>query len=234
LIPEIEEISSITAKPSIEKAPWDALRFLSQSSKFINLPNPFAATISKKRVLPGDIIWSAGSKDNTFLFASLDDVVMGGASASTFDNQTGMWKGTVTTANNGGFVGIRSTSFKRTLDMSACKGFQVKVRGGQGRRFKGTVRDSTDFNGVCWSASFDTVKASTFGSVFPDRTQSIEVLFEKQIPTIFAKKIPGQVFNSDKVQGIQFAYSKFEYDGKLNPNFSTGDFSIQIIELKGC
>jgi len=32
--------------------------------------------------------------------------------------------------------------------------------------------------------------------------------------------------------GLQFAYSKFEYDGKLNENFDVGDFTLQIAELK--
>jgi hypothetical protein len=41
--------------------------------------------------------------------ASSDDVVMGGTSSSTFDSNTGIWTGTVTTVDSyGGFIGIRS------------------------------------------------------------------------------------------------------------------------------
>jgi hypothetical protein len=56
--------------------------------------------------LSGKIVWGA-----------LDDVVMGGVSESTFqiqptgsetDGPTGLFKGTVSTSNNGGFTSIRT------------------------------------------------------------------------------------------------------------------------------
>jgi hypothetical protein len=161
-------------------------------------------------LLSGDVIWAAGASRNPFTFSALDDVVMGGASESTFDNNTGTWRGAVTTANNGGFVGVRSAPFAQALDMSSCNGFLVKLRGGEGRRVKGTVRDSTDFNGVCWTSSFNTKKSlNPFqGGKGATTVQSIKIPFDKQIPTIFAKSIPGQVFKKENIEGIQFAYSK--------------------------
>ena len=147
---------------------------------------------------------------------------MGGASSSAVDNNTGMWKGTVTDANNGGFVGIRSTPFKNelSLDMSGCQGVELRLRKGDGQRFKFVVRDSTDFNGVCWTTEFDA------------RGSVIRIPFSKQIPTIFAKTVPGKSFDDKSVVGFQVAYSKFGYDGKLNINFQLGDFALQLLELK--
>lgn len=149
---------------------------------------------------------------------------MGGASSSNIDNNTGIWTGKVTDANNGGFVGVRSTPFQGgslSLDMSECEGIEIRFRQGNGKRFKFVVRDSTDFNGICWTTSFD---AKANGSV--------RIPFSSQVPTVFAKTVSGASLNVNDVVGLQFAYSKFEYDGKLNENFDVGDFALQIVELK--
>merc|ERR1712179_195326 len=111
---------------------------------------------------------------------------------------------------NGGFVGIRSTPFAPPLDMSSCSGIELKLGGGNGKRLKFIIRDSTDFNGVCWTTSFDAKPGNSF---------VVRIPFKSQVPTIFAKTVPGQVFNPSNVVGFQVAYSKFEYDGELNPNF---------------
>lgn len=147
---------------------------------------------------------------------------MGGASSSSVDNNTGMWTGTVTDANNGGFVGIRSTPFQNgiSLDMSGCKGVELRLRKGGGQRFKFIVRDSTDFNGICWTTEFDA------------RGDMIRIPFSKQIPTVFANTVSGKSFNDENVVGFQVTYSKFEYNGKLNQNFQLGKFGLQLLELK--
>jgi hypothetical protein len=169
-------------------------------------------------IVTGDVIWSSGSKSNRFTFSPLDDVVMGGASQSTFDQETGIWKGTVTSANNGGFVGIRSTPLDQPLDMSKCTGLQIKYLGGEGRRFKATVRDSSEFNGVAWTSSFDTkplpsvpftaiAQLSLFGNGGGGVT-TVQIPFSKLNPTIFARTVPNKVFNKDNIQAIQLTYSK--------------------------
>ncbi|KAL7430802.1 hypothetical protein ACHAXM_002371 [Skeletonema potamos] len=204
-----------------ERKPWELFRFISQSSKFFTLPSlPFA----KSPVKTGETIWAAGYPNNFFNFAPLDDVVMGGASSSNIDNNTGMWTGKVTDANNGGFVGVRSTPFQGgslSLDLCECKGIEIRFRRGNGKRFKFVVRDSTEFNGICWTTSFDAKENGT-----------VRIPFSGQAPTIFAKTISGATFKVSEVVGLQFAYSKFEYDGKLNENFDVGDFALQIVELK--
>jgi len=225
-VPELQQESSRIA-PS-DRTPWDAVRFIKQSSKFIDV-NPFKKAASTVVVQPGDALWSAGGDDNKFSWSPLDDVVMGGASESSFDAATGIWSGTVTSANNGGFVGIRTKS-SFVLDMGQCQGMELKLRSGNGRRFKFVVRDSADFNGVCWTTGFNTPK---IGGVFNiGGTEKVRIPFAKQVPTIFARTVPDQVFDVRNVVALQLAYSKFEFDGDLNPNFELGEFSTQIIEVR--
>ena len=210
-----------------ERQPWDAFRFIRQSSRFIRPPNPFRATGAARVVQPGDVIWSAGDTaviEPKMTWAPLDDVVMGGVSSSEFDNNTGMWVGTVSSTNNGGFVGIRTTPFDPPLDMTGCKGIELRLRGGDAKRFKAVVRDSADFNGVCWTSSFDAPRNRSGGAV--------RLPFDKQVPTIFANTVEGKSFMANNVVGFQLAYSKFEYDGGLNPKFVLGDFSLQLVEVK--
>ncbi len=148
----------VGTKPG-QKRPWEFLRFVPQSSKFVTLSNlnPFGGGKASTAVKPGDVVWQPSSKSITtlpFTFAPLDDVVMGGASNSNFDTTTGTWRGTVTDANNGGFIGIRSTPPSLQLDLSQCQGLEWKIqfrsksgsRGGKRLRFKVIVRDSTEFN----------------------------------------------------------------------------------------
>jgi len=241
-------------KTSKERTPWDVLRFIGQSSKFITPPKlPFISNVmdgERIRVQPGDTLWAPSSKENFFSFAPLDDVVMGGASFSTIDNNTGIWRGTVTDANNGGFVGIRSTPFKAgiALDTRGCEGIELKIRMGDGKRFKFVVRDTTEFNGVCWTTAFDATPSvdganflNSLGNVLGDSSDKsandekstlVRLPFAKQVPTIFAKTVSGRTFDSNNVVGLQLAYSKFDFDGKLNQNFELGDFSLQILEVK--
>lgn len=213
-----------------ERRPWEIGRFARQSSKFVTLP---FSRIDKKVVRPNDVLWEYD--DRNFEFGPLDDVVMGGASSSTFDNVSGRWRGTVTDANNGGFIGIRSyPAFQ--YDMSACKGVEIKVRGGEGKRFKFVLRDSTDFNGITWSTS------CTIGNQFnpllklfgneKDDTAVIQIPFDEQIPALFARTVPDQVFKKNSVTGIQVAYSKFEYDGEINSLFEQGDVDLQILSIR--
>ena len=151
---------------------------------------------------------------------------MGGASQSNVAN--GAWKGTVTDANNGGFIGIRSVPNGKTYDCTACKGLQATVRLVQSPenrrlRFKLATRDSTDFNGITWATSVDAVVG---------KTTVWKVPFGRQKATRFARVVPNERFAYDNLVGVQFVYSKFEYDGDLNPFFALGEVELQIDEIK--
>jgi hypothetical protein len=106
-----------TTTSAVVRTPWDVLRFISQSSKFVQ--SPFASfsrksTMKPTVIKPGEILWTPTSSSSSFLrFAPLDDVVMGGASYSTIDNNTGIWCGYVTDANNGWICGY--TYYSNTI-----------------------------------------------------------------------------------------------------------------------
>lgn len=212
------------------RQPWELGRFVQQSSKFVNL-NPFQST-SAVKIEPGDILWEPAA--NQFQFAPLDDVVMGGVSSSTFDNTSGKWTGVVTDANNGGFVGVRSfPNFE--WDMQGCKGIEMKIKGGAGMRYKVVLRDTSDFNGVAWTTSVDIGSASNpLMQLFEngEDTTTVRIPFANQIPTKFARTVQDASFSAANIVGIQLTYSKFEYDGDLNPKFSLGDIDLQIQEIK--
>mmetsp|Transcript_6326 Transcript_6326/g.9598 ORF Transcript_6326/g.9598 Transcript_6326/m.9598 type:complete len:173 (-) Transcript_6326:1932-2450(-) len=170
---------------------------------------------------------------------------MGGVSSSTFNNQNGSWKGYVTDKNSGGFVGIRTTPFKTALDMTSCSGFEFTLSGvnvGK-KQFKAVARDSTDFNGVCWTSTFGGgTKWGLWGSSNNNDSISngggkekqikVKIPFCEMVPTIFAKTVPNQSLKKDNIVGFQLVYSKFLYDGDLNPDFAVGDFELSVIEVK--
>lgn len=203
-----------------ERKPWDLLRFVSQSSKFV--PTPFSSKATKQPVKPNDILWKPSAP--AFTFAPLDDVVMGGASSSTFSN--GVWQGTVTDANNGGFIGIRNTP-NFDWDLTGCRGLELTLRRRSGpsvSRFKVGIRDSTDFNGLVWTASFDLPTTTN--------PKKIRVPFDKLTPTKFATVVTGVTLNQSNVVGLQLIYSKFEYNGALNPKFQLGAVDLEILEIR--
>jgi hypothetical protein len=91
-------------------------RLVEQSSKFFHSILPTLTPTQKRTIQPGETLWEPTNSATTEFynfFAPLDDVAMGGHSASIFDSRRGHWKGAVTDANNGGFIGIES---KPSLD----------------------------------------------------------------------------------------------------------------------
>lgn len=224
--------------------PWDVFRFVQQSSKFVPLPFASSQSSAKEIVQPGQVLWQPApdqkSKNQLFQFAVLDDVVMGGSSSSTVDNSSGLWKGMVTDANNGGFVGIRSTPNVQ-FDMTACRGLEwtFAASANMPRRVKVVLRDSTDFNGIAWTTSVDIPAAGK------NKQVAVKVPLKKSgpfsstqplVPTRFAKIVKDDsTKNGIDLSGItcfQLVYSKFEYEGALNPKFQVGDFDLQLLQVK--
>lgn len=247
VVPELAKAPEEETSKQVKREKWDVLRFISQSSKFVSLPKPPIFTPIK--VSPGDTLWKIGmDNSNTFTFAPLDDVVMGGVSSSTFSSATGKWTGIVSESNSGGFIGIRSTPFSNTLDMSECEGIDITFKGSRNQIFKAVVRDSTDFNGICWTSTFcgePSSQGNSDSSLFSkilgrsneamdkiDEHYTIKISFDELIPTIFARTVPNQKLNKATIEGFQLAYSKFLFDGELNPKFSLGDFSLNMLEIR--
>ncbi|KAE8689464.1 hypothetical protein F3Y22_tig00110937pilonHSYRG00067 [Hibiscus syriacus] len=162
--------------------------------EFIGMKNLINAVRESVGLRTGKLLFGLEDQISKELdWGALDDVVMGGISESTFridrtggenGKPTGLFKGIVSTANNGGFSSIRTKNFSSPVDLSAYDGLELRLKG-DGRRYKLIVRTSTDWDTVGYTASFDTLM-----------------------------------------------FSKFEYDGKLNPTFVEGPFELPLSSIK--
>ncbi|KAF5188629.1 NADH:ubiquinone oxidoreductase [Thalictrum thalictroides] len=165
-------------------------------------------------------------------WGALDDVVMGGVSESSFQidptgsetgGPTGLFKGVVSTANNGGFTSIRTKNFSVPEDLSAYDGLELRVKG-NGRRYKLIVRISPEWDTVGYTTGFDTVK---------DQWQTLRLPFSSLRPIFRAKTVFGAPpFDASKIVSLQLMFSKFEHDGKLNPTFVEGPFQLPVSTIR--
>ncbi|KAG6419264.1 hypothetical protein SASPL_121480 [Salvia splendens] len=169
--------------------------------EFIGMKNLISAVKESVGLRCGKLVF--GFEDNVsreLPWGALDDVVMGGVSASGFEidpsggengRPAGIFRGFVSTANNGGFASIRTKNFSIPEDLSAYDGLELRIKG-DGRRYKFMLRTSRDWDTVAYTTGFDSVK--------------------------------------DQWQSLMF--SKFEYDGKLNPTFVEGPFQLPISTIR--
>ncbi|XP_038895271.1 protein HIGH CHLOROPHYLL FLUORESCENCE PHENOTYPE 173, chloroplastic isoform X1 [Benincasa hispida] len=165
-------------------------------------------------------------------WGALDDVVMGGVSESSFQidmkggengGPTGVFKGVVSTANNGGFTSVRTRNFSVPEDLSAYDGLELRLKG-DGRRYKLIVRTSTDWDTVGYTAGFDTAKG---------QWQSVRVPFTSLRPIFRARTVTdAPPFDPTNIVSLQLMFSKFEYDGKLNPTFVEGPFQLPLSSIR--
>ncbi|BAZ32305.1 NADH:ubiquinone oxidoreductase complex I intermediate-associated protein 30 [Cylindrospermum sp. NIES-4074] len=159
------------------------------------------------------------------IWGALDDVVMGGVSASNFQllENTAMFAGNVSTANSGGFASVRTKNFTPPFNLSGYQGVELRVKG-DGQRYKIFLRTETAWDGVGYSYSFDTV-ANTW--------INIRIPFADLVPVFRAKVVKDcPSIETSKVSSFQLMLSKFEYDGALNPKFTPGGFALQVESIK--
>jgi len=155
------------------------------------------------------------------LWGSVDDVVMGGVSESHLQllPETGLFAGTVSTANSGGFASIRTRSMEPPLDLKGYQGLVLRVMG-DGKRYKLFVRTDAGWDSLAYSHSFDTV---------PGQWLTIESPFASMIPTFRAKTIAdAPPLDPSRIRSLQVMLSRFEQDKQLNPLFSPGPFGLQL------
>jgi uncharacterized protein YbjT (DUF2867 family) len=159
------------------------------------------------------------------IWGALDDVVMGGVSASNmqFVDNTALFAGNVSTANSGGFASVRTKNFDPPFNLLGYAGVELRVRG-DGQRYKLFLRTDGKWDGIGYSYSFDTV-ANTW--------INIRIPFADFIPVFRAKVVnDAPAIDASRVCSLQLMLSKFEYDGGLNPQFSPGGFSLQVESMK--
>lgn len=158
-------------------------------------------------------------------WGAVDDVVMGGVSESGMrlvENRA-IFSGNVSTANNGGFASVRTRNFEPPLDLSDYEGIELRVHG-DGKRYKFIIRCEGKWDGIGYCYSFDT---------FSNIPKTIRIPFADLIPVFRAKTVPeAGEFDASRVYSMQLMQTKFEYDGALNPRFSTGLFRLDLESIK--
>lgn len=175
---------------------------------------------------------------------ALDDVVMGGASRSGFEvvegageggggggggrsaaaAAAGVFRGTLTDANNGGFASVRSRNCDPPLDLSRSSCLALRVRG-DGRRYKLILRTDPGWDSLTYCASFDTKDSSSSSSGF----ETVTIPWSRFKPVFRARSASGAPpLDTSRIVSLQLMLSKFEYDGGLNPTHTPGGFDFEL------
>ncbi len=165
------------------------------------------------------------SDDTKAIWGALDDVVMGGVSASGFsiEENKGVFSGNVSTENNGGFASIRTRNFDPPLNLSGYEGIYLRVKG-DGNRYKFFLRFDTRWDGIGYAYSFDTQKDSWIDVYVP---------FSQLKPVFRAKLVEdAPPINESQIYSMQLMLSKFEYNKELNPYFQPGAFRLEIEQIQ--
>jgi hypothetical protein len=155
------------------------------------------------------------------VWGAVDDVVMGGVSASGMGLLPGFarFSGTVSAANSGGFASVRSRNFEPAYDLSDWQGIRLDLRG-DGQRYKVILRNSSNWDSLAYCASITTEA---------DAWMRVDVPFSAFRPTFRAKSQSiAPPLAPASICSFQLMLSKFEYDGMLNPEFRPGDFSLDL------
>jgi NADH dehydrogenase [ubiquinone] 1 alpha subcomplex assembly factor 1 len=112
---------------------------------------------------------------------AVDDVVMGGVSASGMrltEAGVGVFEGELSLANNGGFASVRRAV--GPLDLSDYGGIALRVRG-DGQRYRLRLRTDDRYDGVAWQASF----------VAAESWRVVELDFDAFQPSFRGRRPPG-------------------------------------------
>ena len=165
----------------------------------------------------------------TAAWGAVDDVVMGGVSASKLvQTPTGaVFTGNVSTANSGGFVSVRTRNVEPALNLSGYDGLKLCLKG-DGNRYKFFLRNASGWDTVAYSHAFDTVAGEWIEVTMP---------FASLVPVFRARVVPdAPPFDRSQITSFQVMLSKFEYDRDLNPRFRPGPFSLELgtISAYGC
>ncbi|CAN6272060.1 unnamed protein product [Urochloa humidicola] len=201
--------------------------------EYIGMQNLLNAIKNSVGLSEGKLLFGLkGNLSGKIVWGALDDVVMGGVSESAFQvlptgsetgGPTGLFKGTVSTSNNGGFTSIRTKNFTVPEDLSAYDGIELRVKG-DGRRYKLIIRTSYEWDTVGYTASFDTTKGEW---------QSVKLPFSSLRPVFRARTMTdAPPFDASNITSLQLMFSKFEYDGKLNPTFTEGPFELPFSSIR--
>ncbi|CAM6108087.1 unnamed protein product [Calypogeia fissa] len=203
-----------------------------ETVEFKGIENLIEAVKGSTGVREGVTLYTIGARGPVGpAWGSLDDNVMGGVSESSLQisstggedgGPVGVFKGNISLANNGGFASVRTKNFNPPQDLSPYDGLELRVKG-NGNRFKLIIRTTSDWDGIAYTGFFDTT----------NDWQTICIPFSEFVPLFRARSLQDAVpLDTSSINSLQLLYSKFEYDGKLNPAFEPGPFELPIATIK--
>ena len=145
----------------------------------------------------------------------INDGVMGGLSRSTItktEDGTGLFSGTVSLENNGGFASIRTAVAQKSL--AGYQGLEIRVRG-DGRSYDLRLRLNDRFDGIAYRASFET-RAGEWTTT--------RILFQEFEPSFRGRFVPdAPPLLPENIQQIGF----------LLADKKPGEFSLEIDFVRG-
>jgi hypothetical protein len=227
------ELGELYAMSEFKKPAWDLGRFLQTLHFFDAVPlyswvqKMFMGSVPVPTPQPqaGIIFNFQDSTSLGSIWGALDDVVMGGVSASSFQSapEGAIFSGEVSVANSGGFASVRTRNFEPPLNLVGSTGLTLRVKG-DGKRYKFLIRDGDSWDSVAYACSFDTPK---------DLWATIHIPFAQLVAVFRAKTVKeGPALNLSQIRSLQLMLSKFEYDGALNPHFEAGAFSLLVQSIE--
>ena len=126
----------------------------------------------------------------------INDGVMGGLSKSEIvlsDNNTAIFKGSVSLENNGGFASTRTVP--RSYDLNGYDGVRLRVKG-DGKSYQFRARIDDRFDGVSYRYSFETEQ---------DKWMIIEIPFDQCEPVFRGRVLDGvKPLVSEDIQQLGF------------------------------
>ena len=157
----------------------------------------------------------------------LDDVIMGGSSASTLeakeDGNSVTWGGEVV-FEGGGFCGARTKKGALgTLDLSASSGLALTLRCATGQTFKVNIKTDAqeDVPEATYQALLDTSTDGGWSTVF--------LPWSAFVPTKRARFDPAAPpLDGRGIRSLGLVLSRFEYDGAPNPRCLAGKFELEV------
>eukprot|EP00286_Rhodomonas_abbreviata_P002472 CAMPEP_0181344478 /NCGR_PEP_ID=MMETSP1101-20121128/32196_1 /TAXON_ID=46948 /ORGANISM="Rhodomonas abbreviata, Strain Caron Lab Isolate" /LENGTH=234 /DNA_ID=CAMNT_0023456287 /DNA_START=191 /DNA_END=895 /DNA_ORIENTATION=+ len=197
--------------------------FAPSGAPSVRRPEPTIATSAETTIFD---FGSLDKREFEALWAPLDDVVMGGVSASQIvqAEHGATLSGVTSSKNNGGFCSARTRNVDPAFNLGAFTGVAVKVFCERGMRYKIILRDREGWDTVAWCHSFDTT---------PGKWMDLKVPFSSFIPVVRGSTTKlSQPIDSSSIYSVQLMLSKYEYDGALNPNFEEGPFSLGIAPIR--
>ncbi len=164
---------------------------------------------------------------------ALNDTVMGGRSQGTCQiGPTGLVFDGILIEAGGGFISCRSPLFSPPLDLSACTGLELELRG-DGRRFKLAVACADGLAGLTNLIPGGLRWVTEFGTA-PGEPSVVRLPFADLRASVRAKPVGLPLhFDPHRITRLQLLHSRFADDGGLNAGFRAGPIHLELHAIRG-